>query len=307
MRPIIYAVPFQPATFAIDWSGLDMFWTDCNGVTWDLLSGISGIVMMPGYRGTHMPQITHFKDESPSVAGARWQGFNVPQREVFWPLQVYTDQGSLEWLNLDQKFWGGLNPAGTGVWTVVQPNGTTRSLGIRFTDDGQSTFNYDPSFQGWNNYGLSFQAEQPFWTEDEVSRTFQAVSGGGFYIISDGTTPGVFKISAGRTVSSAKIFNPSDVEVWPKWTLKGPFTAATVGLNGKTITIPFAIADGQSLVIDTAPTAQTAVMDGVNKITSLASAAFAPLPANVTSALSLSATGTGTISVSFTPLYYRAW
>lgn len=307
MDPIIYAVPYQPPGFPINWSGLEMTWTDCNDVTWDLLSGVSGIALMPGYRGVHMPTISHFKDRAPSVAGARWQGFNVPERDVYWPLQIWTDQGSQEWLNLDQKFWSGLNPNKTGVWKVTQPNGDSRELTVRFSDDGQTTFDTEPSLRGWNAYGLTLQAEQPYWAEEGISRTFKVAAPSQFFIDSDGSTPGVLSISAGRTVSTAKIFNPSDVEVWPKWTLTGPFTLATVGLNGSTIDVPFTINAGQKLVIDTAPTAQTATMSGVNKITQLSSAAFAPLPANATTTLSLSATGTGTIEVSFTPLYYRAW
>jgi hypothetical protein len=101
--------------------------------------------------------------------------------------------------------------------------------------------------------------------------------------------------------------NPGDVEAYPIWTLTGPLTSASIAIDGRTITVPFAVPSGQTLVIDTNPNQLTAIMAGVDKITQLSSADFAPLPVGVDIPIALALAGSGSCEISITPLYYRAW
>lgn len=303
MESIIYAAPIGAGNAPVEWPGLSMRWIGWDDTVWDLTSGISGLALMPGLRGIHMPPTKHYKDNYPTLHGARWRGYNIEQREVFWPIQIFNDYGSQEWLNHDKKFWRTMSPHKTGVWEVIQPNGTVRSLRLRYRDDGQYSFDLDPAIVGWNNYGLMFDAEQPFWTEPEVTRSFRSTSPAQFF------SPGgaVVNITAGSTISSATLFNPGDEKTYPVWELEGPITSATISLDGNVISVPFAVPTGQKLTIDTNPETLMATMNGVDMTPQLGTAQFFPLPVGDVSSLALTVVGSGNISVRFTPLYYRAW
>lgn len=303
MESIIYAAPFNPGSGPVEWPGLAMRWIGWDDTVWDLTSGISGIAMMPGVRGMHMPPTKHYKDSYPTLHGSRWRGYSIEEREVFWPIQIYSDFGSQEWLNHDKKFWRTMSPHKPGTWQVIQPNGTVRSLKLRYRDDGQYTFDLDPASTGWANYGFILDAEQPFWTEPEITRTFRPTGSSEFY------SPGgaVINITAGSSISGATIYNPGDEKAYPIWEIAGPTTSALVGVDGHLINIPFSVPSGQTLVIDTNPEKLSATQAGVDKTHLLTAADFAPLPVGEVSTLSLTMVGTGTISIRFTPVFYRTW
>ena len=294
----------------VQWTGLDMKWIGWDGSEWVLSDETNGTVMMPGVRGLNMPPVIHHRAAHASVPGARWRGATVDVREAFWPIQIYSDNGSQDWIEKDRAFWRTMDPMQVGSWVVTQPDGTARTLRLRFIDDGQHSFEHDSAQDGWTNYGITLAAEQPFWEGEEIGGSWEAGAPEPFFGTSGGPA---FTISPGNTFNQAKILNPGDVPAYVVWRVYGPLTGATVGVNGRNIEIPFTIASGQVLVIDTAPTAQVALQGSAtgtqtsDKTPNLGNIDFAPLPPGKTSTLSLSMSGTGRISATFNPLYYRAW
>lgn len=307
---VIFGGPlFAPAPPVV-WSGLAMKWIGWDGSEWMLSDETDGTVMLPGVRGLNMPPVIHHRAAHASVPGARWRGHTVDVREAFWPIQLYTNLGSQDWVEKDRAFWRTMNPNKVGTWMVIQPDGTTRSIKLRFVDDGTHTFQHDPAQEGWSNYGITLAAEQPYWEGEPVTGFWQTGAAVPFFGASGGPA---FTISPGNTLETAQIENTGDVETHMIWHIAGPTTSAAVGINGRNITIPFAIPAGQVLEIDTRPTGQIALMGPVggeltvDKTPELGTIDFAPLPAGEMSTLSLSMSGTGTITGTFTPLYYRAW
>lgn len=309
MGVIFGALPAPPAA-PVAWTGLAMKWIGGDGSEWSLSDSTDGTVMMPGVRGLTMPPIVHHRAAHASVPGARWRGLQVDVREAFWPLQVYSDLGSVDWINKDRAFWKSLDPERTGTWVVTTPDGQSRSIKLRFTSDGTDGFDHDVALRGWSNYGITLEAEQPFWEGEPVIGSWKAGSAVPFFTAPGGPS---FTISPSGTLAEAQIANPGDVEAYMVWRVYGPTTAATVGINGLTITIPFAIPSGQVLEIDTSPSGQTALLGpAAGPLTtdmtgSLSGINFSPLPADSTSVLTLSVTGTGSVEANFTPRYYRAW
>ena len=299
-----------PVAPPVIWAGLDMKWIGWDGSEWSLTNPSSGTVMLPGVRGLNMPPIIHHRAAHASLPGARWRGNSVDIREIFWPIQIYTNLGSMEWLEVDRAFWKTMDPKKTGTWVVIQPDGTTRSLKLRFVDDGTQTFDHDPVLEGWLNYGITMAAEQPYWEGAPIMGLWMAGTQQPFF---GGTGAPAFAISPSNTLADAKITNPGDVDSYVTWRVYGPVTTATVGINGRNITIPFAIADGDVLEIDTSPSGQIALMGPVggpltiDKTPELGAIDFAPLPAREESSMSLAMTGTGSVTATFTPLYYKAW
>jgi len=312
---IVYAGLFAPPAPPRTWIGLQMTWTGWDGSGWSLSDAADGTVMMAGVRGLTMPPVVHYTTQYPSVAGARWRGHTVEPREIFWPIQVFSDTSSQGWIDRERAFWRTMRPEKTGTWTVIQPSGEERKLDCRFVDDSNQAFNQDPVLAGWSNYGITMKAEQPFWRAEPIRREWK--SSGGAAVPFFPAAPGDgFRISSSTTSDGAKMLNPGDVDAYPRWEIHGPVTSAVVGVGGKNIEVPFAVADGKVLVIETDPTMQTAteytksgldLISPTDKTASLGAANFVPLPADSTATVSLTIVGSGKVALILTPLYLRAW
>lgn len=307
---IVFAAPNVTVAVPRAWVGLQMTWTGWDGSVWNLTKASEGVVMMAGVRGLTMPPVTHYKTSYASVSGARWRGHNVDSREVFWPIQVYCDTDSQEWIRRDRAFWRTMRPGKVGTWTVIQPSGEKRYLDLRFTEDSDQAYNHDPALRGWSNYGIMMVADDPFWRTDSIRREWATGMSTPFFDSEGGTTG--LTISPSTTLATAAMLNPGDVDAYPVWEVYGPVTNAQVGVGDKLIVIPFAVADGEVLVIDTDPTQQSAMLHSSGTVTDktaqLGTAIFAPMPADSISNVSLVlGGGAGKIRLTMTPLYLRAW
>lgn len=281
-------------------------WTDYTGTVWDISGRSSGVYLRAGVRGMNMPPITRYTSKSPAVAGSRWRGSITDEREVFWPLHLFQKNGSQEWLDHDARFWSTLNPDRTGVWTVEQPNGTARSLTLRFADDGGQSFDTSPELFGWCAYSVNLIAEQPYWVGEPITRTWgQPAETFNYYGGVAGYGPPYY-ITSASTMASANIDNPGDVPAWPVWTLQAPFVSASVGVGGKSVQVPFAMSEGW-LRINSDPTRQTAVDHlGADRTTQLGQVKWGDVPAGSSVPLAVNMVGAGSVRLDLTPRYYRA-
>jgi hypothetical protein len=306
MGGLFLAAPAQvPAVEGPVWVSCQHTWTDYTGTVWDISGRTSGVYLRAGVRGMNMPPVTRYTSKSPAVAGSRWRGSITDERDVFWPLHLFQKNGSQEWIDHDARFWDTLNPDRTGVWSVVQPNGVTRTLTLRFVDDGGQSFDTSPELFGWCSYGVNLIAEQPYWIGEKVSRTWgQTDTPDGFFGPSGYGPP--FYITSASTMGNATIDNPGDVSAWPVWTLAAPFTSATVGVGSKTVQVPFSMSEGW-LRIDTNPTAQTAVDHlGVDRTAQLGQVKWAEIPAGKGASVTVNMVGQGNVTLELSPRYYRA-
>ena len=128
----------------------------------------------------------------------------------------------------------------------------------------------------------------------------------------------------GHTTANAAATNDGDEDAWPVWTVVGPAAAgAHVGVGGNVVEVPFAVADGKALVLDTDPRVRTALQYDYTPAAGKAPAAFAnpvdrtadltgavdfaSIPAGGTTPLNVAFAGTGALQVEITPMYWRAW
>lgn len=328
---MMYGVPYIPPGPPPDlWPGVQFVWTGWDGSRWTLC-GAEGVALLAGVRGLTMPPVDRYTKEAPAVSGSRYRGHRVLEREVFLPVSVFHDAGSQGWLDRDRAFNRTLWPDKTGTLSVTQPGDATspaerRSITLRCVDDGEGAWDFSPGLVGWHNYGLTFAAEDPWWLGEPVTRSFAAATQVPFF---DPAGNGV-RISRENSFATASIPNPGDVDRWPVWWLAGPFTAAEVGVGSAKVNVPFAVAAGQMLVVNTHPTSRTAkqiaapgpslpieeqvalvesrLVTGTNKTRQLgATTKFAQVPAGANAALNVSLTGTGYVRTILTPAYYRAW
>ena len=332
MAGIVYGSPYRPpAPAAPAFSGFELRW-EAKGSSWPLTDPKTGLFLMPGVRGLGSAAHERHSTSSPAAPGSRFEGVSVLDREAFWPLYIYHDGGSVDWMQRDRAFWSTMDPLVPGVWVITLPDGSERSLPLRFVDDGDPVTNHDPMRRGWNKYGIKLVAEQPYWTGEPVVRSWKNRDTAPFF---EPTGPQIVNIAAGSDTSTAAIDNPGDVESYATWFVDGPTPSASVGIGDQIVDVPFAVDDGKCLVIDSDPDLIGATLydispaqlglpadkrkkpadrivgvDLVNPVdmtADLGEADFAPIPAGKSVQLAVVLAGTGAVEIKLPTLYRRAW
>lgn len=300
---------------------MEMWWEDARGDRWDFTSDASGIYLVGdvGVQGLHMPPITHYLTTAPSVPGSVWNGSDTNEREVIWPTRIYQDTSSEAWVEHDSRFWWGMNPRRTGKWWVSAPGRKPRYVTLRYREDSTKSYPIDPSVVGYANYVIVLAAEDPYWKGDLKQRTFATEESINW--LSDDASKGVFRISRSRSISNAAVTNLGDVEAYPQWIVRGPFTNAQVGVGDETIELPITVSAGKWVYVDTDPREQIVwrgdnldadgnpVWDGtVADVTSQAIVSgFGTLDPDDSTPLATAMTGTGSITCQYVENFYRAW
>lgn len=294
--------PVAPPIYT-PWRRVQHIFHGWDGSTWDVTDGRNGVFLMPeGIEGMGMPEIINYTFSSPVVHGVEWEGWRATGRDVHWVIGIFEDD-SIEWINMKTAFWNIFRPGKTMRWEVVLPNGVSYSLTVRFKGDDTSVYSRDPVRLGWAIYGITCMTEQPFWEGTPITAGWEAKTGSDFFGGSGYGPP--FTVSSFADITTATITNPGDVETYARWQILGPFTTATVGLDGFTVTVTGGNV-GDVFIIDTDPLALTATKNGVDIMASLGSFDFAPIPPGEDVVLSLAMSGAGKITASFTPLYLRS-
>lgn len=318
MAGIIYAVPRPSGLPPLpQWVKTRMTWTGHDGSIWDLTDPDGGVVVLrDGVEGLHLPKFKQWTRSSPAVPGQTFTGAIAEARTIVLPLAVYEETSSLAWVEHDRAFWKSLHPRRYGTLTL-SPAGTGRSRSIRLRLQPEDhTFDLDPAYARWAEYSAVLIADQPFWEGQPVAAKWGAAAGDDFY---EETGPQLVNIVTGHTTEGAELTNDGDEDAWPIWTIIGPSTEAHLGVGDQVVEVPFEIADGKALVIDTDPRVRTAMeydyaaepeafTNPVDRTVDLVGAVnFAAIPAGETTPVNISITGTGHIRVLMTPLYWRAW
>lgn len=322
---IAYAAPYVPPAPPVSpWRGVALSWTGWDGSEWDLTRPASGLFLRPGVRGLGLPTFERKSSSSPMIAGSRHRGTSTNDREVFWPLYLYSDKGSTEFMERDRAFWRSLDTEREGTWTVSLPDGSRRSLGLRLTG-AEDDWTHDPIQRGWAGYGIELLADQPYWIGETIRKSWDQDDLRNYYITEeDRVTYGypddvIHYISPGGTLDSATFTNDGDVPSYPVWTVIGPTTAVSFGVGAGRVVVPFEIPAGYAAQIDTDPVSGQVLWYGewepgsktitgaIDRTSELdPTSAFLPIPAGQDMPLSFTMSGLGTIIAEVRNKYRRA-
>ena len=322
---IVYAIPYAPpAPPALPWRGISLTWQGWDGSEWDLTRPAAGLFLRPGVRGLGLPTFERQSSSSPSVAGSRHRGTSTGDREVFWPLYLYSDNSSADFMERDRAFWRSLDTDLEGTWTAHLPNGERRTLGLRLAG-ADDDWDHDPIQRGWAAYGINLLAAEPYWLGGTVRQSWGQGDLRNYYITEeDRATYGypsdaIHYLSQGGALGSATFTNDGDVPAYPVWTVVGATTAVSFGVGGNDIIVPFDIPAGYAVQLDTDPVDGQVLWygewDAASKtITSPAdrtedldpASAFVAIPRGQDRPLTIQMTGTGTVIAEVRNKYRRA-
>lgn len=319
---IAYAVPAPVSPPPVPpWVKTGMTWTGHDGSIWDLTDPDGGVVLLrDGVEGLHLPTFTQWTRKSPAVPGQTFTGAIAEPRTVVLPLAVYEDTSSLAWIERDRAFWKSMHPRRQGTLTVSPAgSGSSRSLRLRLLPEAHAYAN-DPAYARWADYSAVLVADQPFWEGLPVRAAWGHAPGQDFY---EDQGPHLINIMTGHTTSGASLHNAGDEDAWPVWTIIGPSATTHMGIGTDIVEIPFEVADGKALVLDTDPRIRTALeydytpasgdipssmVNPMDRTADLTGAVkFARVPGGGTAAVNVSLAGNGLIQVELTPLFWRAW
>lgn len=301
---ILSRPPVGPPVPEDQWAGVSLVWIGADGSVWDIGTGGRGAVLQrSGTEGLHNPVITKFNSTSRVIPGNRPRGWRTEAREVFWPILVYSRENSAQWKSRYQEFFASIHPEIPGTWRVSH-GGVTRELQLTGVFKNGHAFEHDPLIFGWEMFGVPLEAHQPYWEGAPLELgPWRQPETGPFF--APGGSPDFF-ISSSTEIGRALITNPGDVDAWLVWKAVGPLSEIEIGIGDAVATIPFDLAPGQELIIDTDPRHQTGTLNGLDVTKPLGLLPYAAIPPGSNVEVHVEAAGDGEISATLTPLYFRA-
>lgn len=293
-------------------SSLGLTWLGVDGSRWDLQRGPVQLDGPP--EGLGHPKWTRPTVSSPALDGQRLSSVlrsMAQPREGFLPAYLVQVRDVATWLATVRAWWASWSPDVAGTLQVTAPDGSVRSLACFLEDDSGYAPEADPTLALSESLAVTWVADDPWWKGPVATTALGLPSGGDF--LAGGAAP-PFVISPSNSVGAGTLANPGEVDAWPVITVAGPASSFSVTIAGKTVAGVINVTAGASLVIDTNPTAQSALLIGAdgtvtNVTAQLSSVGFTPVPAGGNAAATTALTGGvgASLTVAVTPRYRRAW
>lgn len=317
--PLILSMPaFAPPLPANQWVGMTLQWHGYDGSVWDFSDAAGGVVLSgEGLVGLHNPEVERFVSQSRAMPGHRLRGWRARARDVIWPVLVWSDS-SAGWIERQDAFFDTVHPDRVGTWTV-RAETETRRLRLTGVFNESHAYDRDPALFGWAKYGIALEAAQPYWEGEEITAGPWIGSEPVPFFPPGGGPP--LHISESSTLGSAVMENPGDVPAWSVWEARGTSGSlddVVFGVGASVISVPFPVAEGSMLRIDTDPRSPSAKLGPIpdegqpfvpteDVTRSLGLQSYAPIPPGSAVPVTVAATGSGDIRARITPLYFRAF
>ncbi|MEV8600438.1 phage tail protein [Streptomyces griseoviridis] len=163
-----------------------------------------------------------FTTDVQARGGARVRHVQAQPRTIIWPLRV-TGSTHLEfvarWRALGSAFTRTLRD-GPGWLEIARPDGSRRRISVLYQEGWEGLGKYGA---GWiaDTAVLSLLCEDPYWIDPVPVVVHREQAVGGSFFVPYPT------VSSSQVLGATTVTNPSDVTVWPTWTITGPASLVT--------------------------------------------------------------------------------
>lgn len=212
-------------------------WIDpaSNSTALDGSGNYLGIIGRKGLLG--VPE-TFIQQDIPLSPGSRLRQVKTANTEVMVPVLVTGASESALITNI-RTLRTAMNPLrGEGDLLYQAQDGTTRNLNCRLLQGFEGDENDGNRGPGFIVLPLVFHAFDPYWYDQNATTATYT------------------------TFTSKTVVNNGDVEMWPQWSITGPFTSFTMtnSTTGKALQFNTNVSAGQVITIDTSPGVKTAIL-----------------------------------------------
>ena len=281
--------------------------TDPAGLVTKLSDWENGWVLQPGAKGLDMPAYQFTQDESPGIDGYAVRQVRAQGKDIILPIAFWADDSRAAYLERRRGLIRSLNPKrGQGTLTVTQSDGTSRSIGARYTTGLEGDESLDAAGARWCITVLTFACPSPFWLGAPVTTEWRAAVSGTFFPVLP------LAVGNSQVLGAVTVDNDGDDDAYPVWTITGPATSISLTnvTTGQVLVLARSITVGDTVVIDTRERQQTALLNGVTNLwgnISDSSTLWALEPG--TNDLTLTVTGSTSntrVSMTYQPRYLAA-
>lgn len=239
-------------------------WVEPDDTATDLVVA-NGVQIQPGVAGRFMPPVTLFEAPLPSGQGSAFRGLRNPPREIPIPLAFLADDAA-ELRALLRQWVNRFAPdRGAGRLQITDHEGQQREIvcryngGLEIVESGEHVGGAQPAV-------AIFRALDPYWQDvDDTDEVFTiAGTPVDFFPIPNATSGSFVTLSVSTVSATPLVVNDGDVDAWPVWQLLGPGDGLILMENestGKVLELTQAIAEGESVTIDTRPGRKTVTLD----------------------------------------------
>ncbi|MFG2970917.1 phage distal tail protein [Streptomyces sp. NPDC048288] len=237
--------------------------TDPAGAVTNFSDWANGWVLQPGAKGLDMPTYAFTQDESPGIDGYAIRQVRAGGKEIALPIAFWADDSRTAYLTRRRTLIRSLNPKrGDGTLTVVQADGTARTIGARYSAGLEGDESLDAAGTRWCMGVLTFACPSPFWLGAEATTEWRAAVSGTFFPF----LPLV--VGNSQVLGAVTVDNDGDDDAFPVWTVTGPATAISLTntTTGEVLVLTHTITVGDTIVIDTRERQQTAVLNGTTNL-----------------------------------------
>ncbi|WP_406078755.1 phage tail family protein [[Kitasatospora] papulosa] len=237
--------------------------TDPGGTVTMLTDWERGWLVQPGAKGLDMPSYAMATDQSPGIDGYEVRQVRAEGKTITLPIAFWANDSRAAYKARRRALIRSLNPKrGQGTLTLTEPDGATRSIGVRYTDGMEGDESLDAAGARWCITALVFAVPSPYWNGGEVTTEWKNGTGGDFYPFLPLT------VGDSQVLGSVTVDNDGDDDAFPIWIIKGPATSATLTnvTTGQTLALTRTLTASDTVVIDTRERRQTALLNGVTNL-----------------------------------------
>ncbi|MEU6058008.1 phage tail family protein [Streptomyces sp. NPDC047097] len=235
-------------------------YTDPAGNTVLFTDWERGWVVPPGPKGLDMPTYAFTREESPGIDGYELRQVRAQGKDIILPLAFWADDSRAAYQARRRALIRSLNPKrGPGTLTLTQPDGATRSIGAIYTDGLEGDESRDAAGTRWCSTVLTFSCPSPYWLGPLVTQEWKTGGDTEFFPFLPLT------VGDSQVLGAVTVDNDGDDDAFPIWTVAGPATAITLtnSTTGRALVLTRTVTGTDTILIDTRPRRQTAVLNGV--------------------------------------------